>query len=68
MTLVEQSASSAADARVNLDGLDARVVRADVDHWGAAHADVVVADPPRTGLGAKAVGRSPPPTPAGSCW
>ena len=68
VTLVEQSASSAADARVNLAGLDARVVRADVDHWGAAQADVVVADPPRTGLGRQ--GRRPrsrPPTPAGWC-
>ena len=57
VTLVEQSASSAADARVNLDGLDARVVRADVDHWGPTTADVVVADPPRSGLGAKATGK-----------
>jgi 23S rRNA (uracil1939-C5)-methyltransferase len=57
ITLVEQSASSVADARVNLDGLDARVVRADVDHWGPSPADLVVADPPRTGLGAKAVGK-----------
>lgn len=56
-TLVEQSASSAADARVNLAGQDARVVRADVDHWGPASADVVVADPPRTGLGRRAVER-----------
>ena len=67
VTLVEQSASSAADARVNLDGLDARVVRADVDHWGAAHADVVVADPPRTGLGAQGgrQGRRHPRRPGG---
>ena len=57
VTLVEQSASSAADARVNLEGLDARVVRADVDHWGATKADLVVADPPRAGLGARAVGK-----------
>jgi len=57
VTLVESSASSTADARVNLEGLDARIVRADVDHWGAAHADVVIADPPRTGLGAKAAGK-----------
>jgi 23S rRNA (uracil1939-C5)-methyltransferase len=32
-------------------------VRADVDHWGPSPADLVVADPPRTGLGAKAVGK-----------
>ncbi len=55
VTLVEDSASSAADARVNLADLDARVVRADVDHWGASPADLVVADPPRQGLGAKAI-------------
>lgn len=57
VTLVEQSASSAADARVNLAEQGARIVRADVDHWGAAHADVVVADPPRSGLGARGVGK-----------
>ena len=67
VTLVEQSASSAADARVNLGGLDARIVRADVDHWGAAHADAVVADPPRTGLGAQGrrQGRRHPRRPGG---
>jgi len=57
ITLVEQSASSTADARVNLEGLDARIVRADVDHWGPSPADVVVADPPRTGLGVRAAGK-----------
>lgn len=57
ITLVEQAASSVADARVNLADQDARVVRADVDHWGASRADVVVADPPRTGLGARGVGK-----------
>jgi 23S rRNA (uracil1939-C5)-methyltransferase len=57
VTLVESSASSAADARVNLRDLDARVVRADVDHWGASGADLVVADPPRKGLGRRAVAR-----------
>jgi 23S rRNA (uracil1939-C5)-methyltransferase len=57
VTLVEQSASSVADARVNLEGLDARVVRADVDRWSPSPADVVVADPPRTGLGRRAVAK-----------
>lgn len=57
VTLVEQSASAVADARVNLASQDARIVRADVDHWGAARADVVVADPPRSGLGARGVGK-----------
>jgi 23S rRNA (uracil1939-C5)-methyltransferase len=50
-TLVEQSRSSVADARVNLQGLGVKVVRADVGRWGAAHAGAVVADPPRSGLG-----------------
>jgi 23S rRNA (uracil1939-C5)-methyltransferase len=49
--LVEASASSAADARVNLQGLDARAVRSDVARWHPRRMDVVVADPPRAGLG-----------------
>ena len=46
-----------ADARVNLAGCDARIVRADVDHWGAARADAVVADPSRGGLGPRGVAK-----------
>ncbi len=57
-TLVETSASAVADARVNLADQDVRIVRADVDHWGAARADVVVADPPRAGLGPRGVART----------
>jgi 23S rRNA (uracil1939-C5)-methyltransferase len=57
VTLVEQSASSVADARVNLADQGARIVRADVDHWGPARADVVIADPPRAGLGARGVSK-----------
>ena len=49
--LVERSASSAADARVNLEGLAARVLKVDVDRWRPSEADVVVADPARAGLG-----------------
>ncbi|HEX6568842.1 MAG TPA: hypothetical protein VF015_06745 [Acidimicrobiales bacterium] len=49
--LVEASASAAADARVNLGGLDARVVRSDVARWHPRRMDLVVADPPRAGLG-----------------
>jgi 23S rRNA (uracil1939-C5)-methyltransferase len=55
VTLVESGASSVADARVNLADRDVRIVKADVEHWGASHAAMVVADPPRGGLGAKAV-------------
>ncbi|MDP1819771.1 MAG: TRAM domain-containing protein [Acidimicrobiales bacterium] len=51
VTLVEQSRSSVADAKVNLADRSPRIIQADVAHWGTARADVVVADPPRTGLG-----------------
>lgn len=51
VTLVEASRSSASDARHNLADLDAQVVHAPVDRWRAEAADLVVADPPRTGLG-----------------
>ena len=54
--LVERSASSVADARVNLAGADARFVRVAVERWRPSHADVVVADPARSGLGAEGVG------------
>jgi 23S rRNA (uracil1939-C5)-methyltransferase len=52
---VERSASSVADARVNLAGLRARIVRADVEKFHAVGADVVIADPARAGLGRVAV-------------
>jgi 23S rRNA (uracil1939-C5)-methyltransferase len=58
LTAVEVSPSSAADARVNLAAArpDAptRVVRAKVERWRPRRADVVIADPARTGLGAEA--------------
>ena len=50
-TLVESSASSVADARVNLADRSARIVKADVARWRPSTADAVVADPPRAGLG-----------------
>lgn len=49
--LVERSASSVEDARINLAPLDAQVVQADVDQWAPVLADAVVADPARSGLG-----------------
>ena len=55
VTLVESSPSAAADARVNLADLDAKVVRGDVARWRPRPADVVVADPPRAGLGKSGV-------------
>jgi 23S rRNA (uracil1939-C5)-methyltransferase len=50
VVLVEQSSSSAADARVNLAEREAEVVEADVERWAAPLADLVVADPSRRGL------------------
>ncbi len=52
---VERSTSSVADARVNLADLDVRIVRTAVERWRPSAADVVIADPARAGLGAKAV-------------
>lgn len=52
VTLLERSTSSAADARVNLP--DARVLALDVERWRPSSAAVVVADPARAGLGARA--------------
>lgn len=48
---VESDPSAVADARVNLAGLDATVVAAEVARWKPAAAGVVVADPSRSGLG-----------------
>jgi 23S rRNA (uracil1939-C5)-methyltransferase len=48
VTVLERSASSAADARVNLPG--AKVLRLDVERWRASPAAAVVADPPKAGL------------------
>lgn len=53
--LVERSASSVGDARVNLAELGTRVDHVDVERWSPEPADVVVADPARAGLGAAAV-------------
>ena len=48
---VENDAAALADARVNLADLDAQVVASEVGRWRSCPADVVVADPSRTGLG-----------------
>jgi 23S rRNA (uracil1939-C5)-methyltransferase len=52
---VERSASSVADARHNLADLDARVVKVALARWRPSPADVVVADPARSGLGKEGV-------------
>ena len=44
-----------ADARVNLAPLGTEVVLGDVERWEPRRVDVVVADPPRAGLGARGV-------------
>ncbi|MFP5255737.1 MAG: class I SAM-dependent RNA methyltransferase [Acidimicrobiia bacterium] len=56
VTVVESSPSSAADARINLADLDAKVVRGDASRWRGRRAAAVVADPPRAGLGKAGVG------------
>ncbi|HYD08813.1 MAG TPA: hypothetical protein VEA78_01820, partial [Acidimicrobiales bacterium] len=48
-TLVEWSASSVFDAKHNAP--DATIVKSDVARWKPSKATVIVADPPRTGLG-----------------
>jgi 23S rRNA (uracil1939-C5)-methyltransferase len=50
-TLVERSKSSTADARVNLEDLDAEICRVAVEKWRPTLAAAVVADPARSGLG-----------------
>ena len=56
---VESNRSSVADARVNLAGLGqrAKLVRSTFERWRPDPADVVVADPSRTGLGAIGVSK-----------
>ena len=51
VTAVESSKDAIADARVNLRNEDATVVHADVNRWEPSPADLVVADPSRSGLG-----------------
>lgn len=54
VTVVEWNRSSVADARVNLAGRPVTIRRSDVARWRPEPADVVVADPARTGLGRRA--------------
>lgn len=57
VTAVESDPTAADDARANLDGVEATVVRRDVADWLAARSEpapeVVVLDPPRQGAGAQ---------------
>jgi 23S rRNA (uracil1939-C5)-methyltransferase len=56
VTVVEGSAAACADATANLSDRRAKVVHAQVEQWRARRADLVIADPSRTGLGRQAVG------------
>ncbi|HTJ73969.1 MAG TPA: TRAM domain-containing protein [Acidimicrobiales bacterium] len=53
---IENDPVAVADARSNLADLDGRVIPVNVGKWRAERADVVVADPSRTGLGRPGVG------------
>ena len=53
--LVERSASAVADARHNLAETGARVIKVAMERWRPGPADIVVADPARSGLGAPVV-------------
>lgn len=55
VTAVESSASAVKDASLNLGQLGVSVVRSEVEAWDASPADLVVADPSRTGLDASGV-------------
>jgi 23S rRNA (uracil1939-C5)-methyltransferase len=52
--VLEQSPAAVSDARCNLVDRAATIVRGDVARWRPAPAEVVIADPARAGLGAKA--------------
>jgi 23S rRNA (uracil1939-C5)-methyltransferase len=48
---VERNQAAVGDARANLAGADVRVIGASVSRWKPSHAELVVADPSRSGLG-----------------
>ena len=52
---IERGRDSIADARINLTGRDAKIIKADVARWRSSPAPVVVADPAREGVGKRAV-------------
>uniref|UniRef100_A0A6J7P3J7 Unannotated protein n=1 Tax=freshwater metagenome TaxID=449393 RepID=A0A6J7P3J7_9ZZZZ len=56
MVAVELSASSVADARLNLADRQAAIIEGDVEAWTPEPMDLVVADPSRSGLGRGGVG------------
>jgi 23S rRNA (uracil1939-C5)-methyltransferase len=54
-TIIEGSASACADAAANLADRHTRIVCSTVERWTPRAADLVVADPSRSGLGKQAV-------------
>lgn len=54
-TVIEGSASACADAAVNLADRRAHIVCSPVERWTSHAADLVIADPSRSGLGRQAV-------------
>ena len=57
VVLIESNNSACADARINLAGYNAKVVRGSVEQWRAEPAGIVIADPARSGLGVAGVKR-----------
>ena len=55
VTMVEESDSACTDAAINLAGRRAEIVCSSVERWRPRRADLIVADPSRTGLGRQAV-------------
>ena len=55
MTVVEESETACADATVNLADVASQIMCTPVERWRPRHADLVIADPSRTGLGRQAV-------------
>ncbi len=54
-TVVEGSESACADAAINLADRRATIVRCQLERWTPRRADLVIADPSRSGLGKQAV-------------
>ena len=57
VVVVESSPAACADARYNLRHISADVVESRVEHWQPEPADVVIADPARSGLDRAAIER-----------
>ena len=54
-TIVESSPAACADATFNLADRPTKILCSTVEQWSPRHADLVIADPSRSGLGKKAV-------------